>query len=51
MGYSPWGCKESDMNERLHFTSYIYIYIYIYVYIYIHTYIHSLMTLTCNHVS
>ena len=21
MGYiSPWGCKESDMTERLHFT-------------------------------
>ena len=18
MGYSPWGCKESDMTERLH---------------------------------
>ena len=18
MGYSPWSCKESDMNERLH---------------------------------
>ena len=21
VGYSPWGCKESDMTERLHFTS------------------------------
>ena len=21
MGYSPWGRKESDMTERLHFTS------------------------------
>ena len=21
MGYSPRGCKESDMTERLHFTS------------------------------
>ena len=20
-GYSPWGCKESDMTERLHFTT------------------------------
>ena len=30
-GYSPWGCKESDMTERLHFTSYIYIYIYVYI--------------------
>ena len=20
MGYSPWGCKESDTTERLHFT-------------------------------
>ena len=22
VGYSPWGRKESDMTERLHFTSY-----------------------------
>ena len=22
MGYSPWGCKESDMTERLRFTSF-----------------------------
>ena len=22
VGYSPWGCKESDMNERLHFHFY-----------------------------
>ena len=21
VGYSPWGCKESDATERLHFTS------------------------------
>ena len=21
VGYSPWGCKESDMTERLHFAS------------------------------
>ena len=21
VGYSPWGCKESDMTEQLHFTS------------------------------
>ena len=21
MGYSPWGCKESDMTEQLHFLS------------------------------
>ena len=20
MGYSPWGCKDSDTTERLHFT-------------------------------
>ena len=20
MGYSPWGCEESDMTERLHFS-------------------------------
>ena len=24
IGYSPWGCKESDTTERLHFT-YMYI--------------------------
>ena len=24
MGYSPWGRKESDMTERLHFTSVIF---------------------------
>jgi len=30
-GYSPWRCKESDMNERLN--------IYIYIYLYTHTYI------------
>ena len=24
VGYSPWGHKESDTTERLHFTSYIY---------------------------
>ena len=23
VGYSPWGCKESDTTERLHFTSHI----------------------------
>ena len=22
VGYSPWGCKESDMTERLHFLSF-----------------------------
>ena len=21
VGYSPWGCKESDTTEQLHFTS------------------------------
>ena len=42
VGYSPWGCKEMDMTERLHFyfwklyiLKYIYIYIYIWIYIYI----------------
>ena len=54
--YSPWGCKESDTTERLHFTSlHIYIYIYIYIYICIcicHThmrYTHYL-TYLCNYV-
>ena len=23
VGYSPWGCKESDTTEQLHFTSYL----------------------------
>jgi len=23
VGYSPWGCKESDTTERLHFTHFI----------------------------
>ena len=23
VGYSPWGCKESDMTERLHYFHYI----------------------------
>ena len=22
LGYSPWGCKESDTTERLHYTTY-----------------------------
>ena len=28
VGYSPWGCKELDTTERLHFTSLHFIYIY-----------------------
>ena len=24
LGYSPWGCKESDMTERLHFLSFLF---------------------------
>ena len=23
VGYSPWGCKESDMTEQLHFKLYL----------------------------
>ena len=23
VGYNPWGCKESDTTERLHFTHFI----------------------------
>ena len=26
MGSSPWGCKESDMTERLHYYYYYYYY-------------------------
>ena len=25
MGYNPWGRKESDMTERLHFTSLLFL--------------------------
>ena len=28
MGSSPWGCKESDMTERLHYYYYYYYYYY-----------------------
>jgi len=28
VGYSPWGRKELDMTERLHFTSLIHIYLH-----------------------
>ena len=27
-GYSPWGCKELDVTEQLHFHFHIYIYVY-----------------------
>ena len=32
MGYSPWGHKESDITERLHFLSFFTICKYIYVF-------------------
>ena len=28
VGYSPWGCKELDMTEQLHFLSYFCFYFY-----------------------
>ena len=28
VGYSPWGCKESDMTERLHFHIRTYVHTY-----------------------
>ena len=37
VGYSPRGCKESDMTEQL---STCYIYIYIYTHTHTHTYIY-----------
>ena len=40
IGYSPWGRKESDTTEWLHFHFHIYIYIYIYIYIHTHTHTH-----------
>ena len=27
VGYSPWGCKDSDTTERLHFHFHTYIYL------------------------
>ena len=36
-GYSPWGCKELDMTEQLHF-HFLFIYIYIHI---SHIYIYS----------
>ena len=32
--YSPWGRKESDMTERLHFTLYIKLSVHVYIYVY-----------------
>ena len=44
VGYSPWGRKESDTTERLHFHIYIYI---IKCYIYVHiAYFLSIWSLT-----
>ena len=37
MGYSPWGRKESDTTEQLHFLS-IYIYIHTHTHTHTHTY-------------
>ena len=27
VGYSPWGCKESDMTEQLHFTRFVIVFL------------------------
>ena len=43
MGYSPWGRKESDMTEQLHYIhthTHTHTYIYTYTHIYTHTYIY-----------
>ena len=42
VGYSPWGCKESDTTEA---TSHTHICIYIYIYISPNTYIQILLVL------
>ena len=43
VGYSPWGCKESDMTERSTYHSNITlcvcVYMYMCVYVYMHVYI------------
>ena len=37
VGFSPWGCRESDMTEQLTFALFSYItYIYVCVYTYIY---------------
>ena len=47
VGYSPWGPKEFDTTEWLHFHfhththTHTHIYIYIYIYIYIHSFSYS----------
>ena len=40
-GYSPWGCKESDMTEAT-LQAHIYIYIHTYFFVYIYIYIYML---------
>ena len=35
VGYSSWGCKESDMTEHRHVYVYVYTYIYVPMYLYV----------------
>ena len=40
VGYSPWGRKESDTTEQLHFTSlHIYMCVCVCLYLYLHPYL------------
>ena len=34
MGYSPWGCKESDTSEHIHKHIYVCVYVCVYIHIY-----------------
>ena len=41
VGYSPWGCKESDMTERLHFLSF-FLFFFFFIYLFIFYFIFKL---------
>ena len=49
MGYSLWGCKESDMTERLSTHIRIYRDIYLYICMYIHTCIYTFFSIMAYH--
>ena len=50
-GYSSWGCKESDMTERLStdidLQIHLYTYMHTHTYTHIHTYLSGCAVVTC----
>ena len=44
--YSPWGCKESDMTERLNWTDW-WMYTYMYIFHYFNYYLPDFVTAIC----